>query len=32
MNKNIRLELGYINQFFETSSRDQLNIISFVNF
>jgi hypothetical protein len=31
-NKNIRLEVGYMNQFFETSSRDQLNIITFVNF
>jgi len=32
INKNIRLEAGYMNQFFETSSRDQFNIISFVNF
>ena len=32
INKNIRLEAGYMNQFFETTSRDQLNIISFVNF
>ncbi|CAM4255249.1 DUF2490 domain-containing protein [Gillisia hiemivivida] len=32
LNKNIRLELGYMNQFFETSSRDQINIITFVNF
>lgn len=32
VNKNIRIELGYMNQFFETSSRDQLNIISFINF
>ncbi len=32
LNKNIRIELGYMNQFFETSSRDQINIISFVNF
>ena len=31
LNSNIRFELGYMNQFFETSSRDQLNIISFVN-
>lgn len=28
----VRMELGYMNQFFETSSRDQLNIITFVNF
>lgn len=32
VNKNIRIELGYMNQFFETSSRDQLNIISFITF
>ena len=32
VNKNIRLEVGYMNQFFEKSSRDQLNIITFVNF
>ncbi len=32
INKNIRLEAGYMNQFFETTSRDQFNIISFVNF
>ncbi len=32
LTKNIRFELGYLNQFFETSSRDQLNIIAFVNF
>ncbi len=32
LNKNIRIELGYMNQFFEISSRDQINIISFVNF
>ena len=32
LNKNIRLELGYMNQFFETNSRDQINIITFVNF
>ncbi len=28
----LRMELGYMNQFFETSSRDQINIIAFVNF
>jgi len=32
INKNIRLEAGYMNQFFETSGRDQFNIIAFVNF
>ncbi len=32
LNENIRFEIGYMNQFFETSSRDQLNIISFVSF
>lgn len=32
VNNSIRFELGYMNQFFETGSRDQLNIISFVNF
>lgn len=30
--KNIKIEVGYMNQFFETSSRDQLNIITFFNF
>lgn len=32
INKNIKLEAGYMNQFFETSSRDQLNLITFVSF
>jgi hypothetical protein len=32
LNKNIRLEAGYMNQFFENGNRDQLNIIAFVNF
>ena len=32
MSKSVRLEAGYMNQFFEKSSRDQLNIITFVNF
>lgn len=32
LNNSIRLELGYMTQLFETSSRDQLNIITFVNF
>lgn len=30
--KNLKLELGYMNQFFETSGRDQINLIAFVNF
>ncbi len=32
VNKNVRVELGYMNQFFETTSRDQLNLITFVTF
>lgn len=32
LNKAVRFELGYMNQFFERSGRDQLNIITFVNF
>jgi len=32
INNNIRVEIGYMNQFFEKYNRDQLNIISFVNF
>lgn len=32
MNKNLKIEVGYMNQFFETTSRDQLNIITFLNF
>jgi hypothetical protein len=31
-NTNMRIEAGYMNQFFESSSRDQFNIITFVNF
>ena len=31
-NKNVKLEAGYMNQFFETSSRDQFNLLLFVNF
>ncbi|MGB6267682.1 MAG: DUF2490 domain-containing protein [Olleya sp.] len=30
--KAIRIELGYMNQFFENSGRDQINLITFVNF
>lgn len=32
LNASTRLELGYMNQFFETESRDQINIITFINF
>ncbi len=32
LNKNIRVELGYMNQFFESNGRDQINIITFINF
>ena len=32
VNKNVRIELGYMNQFFVTTSRDQLNLITFVTF
>ena len=32
LNKNIKLELGYMNQLFEGSNRDQINIITFLNF
>ena len=32
LNKNIRFEVGYMSQVFESSSRDQLNMITFVNF
>nr|WP_246067815.1 DUF2490 domain-containing protein [Changchengzhania lutea] len=32
INKNVRIEIGYMNQFFETASRDQLNIMTFVTF
>ncbi|MDN3665053.1 DUF2490 domain-containing protein [Algibacter miyuki] len=30
--EKLRLELGYMNQFFETTGRDQINVIAFVNF
>lgn len=30
--KGIKIELGYMSQVFETSNRDQLNIITFINF
>jgi len=32
VNKNVRLELGYMNQFFSGAGRDQINLIAFVNF
>jgi opacity protein-like surface antigen len=32
INDSVRMELGYMNQFFEIGSTDQLNIITFVNF
>jgi hypothetical protein len=32
LNKTIRFELGYMNQFFANGNRDQVNVISFVNF
>ncbi len=32
INDAVRVEIGYMNQFFETSSRDQLNVITFFNF
>jgi hypothetical protein len=32
LNNNVRIEAGYMNQLFEHSSRDQFNLITFVNF
>ena len=32
LNKQIRIEAGYMNQLFEASSRDQFNLITFINF
>ena len=32
LNSNIKLELGYMNQIFNRSSRDQVNVICFFNF
>lgn len=32
ISKNVRIETGYMNQFFESRSRDQFNLITFVNF
>lgn len=31
-NNNLRLELGYMNQFFKSDGRDQINCIAFFNF
>ncbi len=32
LTKGIKMEVGYMNQIFESSSRDQINIITFINF
>lgn len=32
LNSNMKVELGYMNQFFKTSERDQINFICFYNF
>lgn len=32
LSKEVKIELGYMNQFFDSSGRDQLNIITFANF
>jgi|SRR5690606_16787819 len=32
INKQLRFELGYMNQFLQNTSRDQINIMAFVNF
>ena len=32
LNSNIKLEMGYMNQIFNNSSRDQFNVICFFNF
>ncbi len=32
LNKSIKIEAGYMNQFFENGGRDQFNLITFVNF
>lgn len=32
LNKNTRFEIGYMNQIFSVGGRDQLNLITFVNF
>jgi hypothetical protein len=32
LNKRVKFEVGYMNQYFEASSRDQINLITFLNF
>ncbi len=32
INKTVRFELGYMNQFLNNNKRDQINVVSFVNF
>ena len=32
LNSNVKFELGYMNQVFKSSSRDQINLICFFNF
>jgi len=32
LNNSIKFEIGYMNQFFESSGRDQINLITFINF
>ena len=32
VSKGVKIELGYMSQVFETASRDQINVITFVNF
>jgi len=32
LNKNIRFELGYMNQYFNIDGRDQINIATFINY
>jgi hypothetical protein len=32
INQNLRFEVGYMNQFFENGNRDQINLITFLNF
>jgi hypothetical protein len=32
LNKTARFELGYLNQFFSKGNRDQINVITFINF
>ncbi len=32
LSKRVKFEVGYMNQYFGTSSRDQINLVTFVNF